>query len=175
MKHPVVTLHLLIINNNFKMQHLVNMHFWFNAWFVILLLVVFGVNSSMKVDLLAVSQMHPVSLKNQEWPIHSATYLPKWSWRLINTCNPFLCRLSKWDFKSSAKPHASRCVRGSSGRKERGDRDFLSKPPRNWCYFTPYELNSTMWCVADASCPFESGDGFTRASSPAVVESYTVW
>lgn len=26
---------------------------------------------------LAASQMHPVPLKNQEWPVHMATYLPK--------------------------------------------------------------------------------------------------
>lgn len=38
------------------------------------------------------------ALENQEWPVHTATYLPKWSWRLINTCDPFPCRMSKWDF-----------------------------------------------------------------------------
>lgn len=74
----------------------------------------------------------PCALENQEWPVHTATYLLKWSWHLINTCNPFLCRASKWDFKSSAKPHASRCVRHSSGGKEKGERDFLSNHHMHW-------------------------------------------
>ena len=67
------------------------------------------------------SLSNPVcALENQEWPVHTATYLPKWSWRLINTCNPFLCRVSKWDFKSCAKPHASRWAPDSrSGGEER--------------------------------------------------------
>lgn len=70
---------------------------------------------------LAVSQMHPVPLKYLKWSAHAATYLPKRSWRLINTCDPLPRRTLEWDFKSCAKPHVSRCVvmerRGRRGSK----------------------------------------------------------
>lgn len=74
---------------------------------------------------LAVSQMHPVPLKNLKWSAHAATYLPKRSWRLINTCDPFPRRTLEWDFKSCAKPHVSCCV-GMERRGRRGS-EFSSK------------------------------------------------
>lgn len=70
---------------------------------------------------LAASQMHPVPLKNLNRSAHTATYLPKRSWRLINTCDPLPRRTPEWDFKSCAKPHVSCCV-GMARRGRRGGR-----------------------------------------------------
>lgn len=82
---------------------------------------------------LALSQMHPVPLKNLKWSAHTATYLPKRSWRLINTCDPLPRRTLEWDFKSCAKPHVSCCVvmerRGRSGGEFSSKLKFLSSLP----------------------------------------------
>lgn len=106
------------------------------------------------------------ALENQEWPVHTATYLPKWSWRLINTCNPFLCRVSKWDFKSCAKPQASHCVWDSSS----GERDFLSKSPRSWCYF--YASDSTCDVLLKPHVPLNHEVALLTAYSPTVTVSH---
>lgn len=96
------------------------------------------------------------ALENQEWPVHTATYLPKWSWRLINTCNPFLCRVSKWDFKSCAKPHASRSVRDSSGGEEKQEREITyQSPPEADVIFRH------MHWIVPVMCPFESCGGLS--------------
>lgn len=70
-------------------------------------------------------------LKNQERPVHAATYLPKWRWRLINTCNPLLRRVSKWGFQSYARPHAACWVERRGGSRGR----FLIKLPQKLMLF----------------------------------------
>lgn len=116
------------------------------------------------------------ALENQEWPVHTATYLPKWSWRLINTCNPFLCRVSKWDFKSSAKPHASHCVWDSSGGKEKGEREisYQSPPEVDVIVFFTICNGYYLWCVVEASCLFNGEAAHLTAYSPKVIVSHTV-
>lgn len=110
-------------------------------------IIVFCVNSRTRRGPLVVSQIHPVPLENQEWPTPTATYLPKWGWRLINTCKPLLCSVSKWDFKTCAKHHDSCCVWGSGDEKGKEERDFLSKPPRSWCYLHwVHWIVPVMWC-----------------------------
>ena len=78
---------------------------------------------------------HLVFLKDQERPIHTASYLPKQTWHLINTCSPSTGHVSRWDIKS--KPLIPRC----KNVKGKGRVFFKSKPQKN-CAVIPQHVHS---------------------------------
>lgn len=59
------------------------------------------------------------ALENQDWTVHTQTYLLKWSWRLINTCNLFLCCTSKCDFRDFTHTQTQRERGGRETKTER--------------------------------------------------------
>lgn len=120
--------------------------------------------------------MHPVPLKNLKWSAHTATYLPKRSWRLINTCDPLPRRTPEWDFKSCAKPHVSCCLGTERrGKREGGQILIQVKVP----FFSPsigfqtephFSLWNSVFSYCDAvPCNHATLLSFTHCFSPSLI------